>query len=160
MGTINYYTSDYITIGFDLSKEHIDKETGEDITNCIVQDGFEQAQAQLEGCSFYYYSVKITPGYYEGFSIQIAFNYPLYFDSYEGKRAAQRELTELNHFLLFCVCYCDCCAVWPGWCTTYLNNTDTLKAIKKAIAEMREEARRTPCYSRLPASERIGWSTF
>lgn len=154
MGAINYCTSDYITIGFDLSKEYTDVKTGEDISFYIARDSLEEAQAQLEGYSFYYYSVKITPGYYEGFSIQIAFNYPFCFGSYEDKRAAQREITELNHFLLYCVNYCDCCAVLPGWCTSYLNRADTLKGISQAVADMREDARTTPCYSRLPASER------
>ena len=58
MGTINYKTSDYITIGYNCDFIDYDDE----FWNDIVTDYYEQVKYRLEQLYFYYWRVKIEPG--------------------------------------------------------------------------------------------------
>ena len=140
MGAINYYTSDYITIGYNLRAFDID----DDFYHDYITDYYEQVKSRLEDEYFYYWDVKIKPGYYEGFSIDIENNFPLVFNNYEEKREALTEISRLKNFLLECLLDFECCAVFPGWCTTYHNLKDSKKLLNKAVKEMRAEVKRTP----------------
>lgn len=139
MGAINYGTSDFITIGYNCDFIDYDDEFYYD----IVCDYYEQAKYTLDKYTFNCFSVKLEPGYYEGFYIRIKFEF-LYFDDYYEKQQAQKEITLIKEFLLQCVNDFECCAVWPGWCTTYFNYKDSLKHINIAIKEMRDEIQHTP----------------
>jgi hypothetical protein len=163
MGTINYYTSDYITLGVrpydiddfkndpDFIEEMIDLygEVNDDLIydyiNDLVDDDRANIEHALDKWDFYYFHIVIKPGYYEGFSLDIENNFSLCFDSYEDKRAAQKEITGIKQFLLGCAGLgLVKCA--PGWCAAYYNYFDTVKAINAAAQEMREEVRRTPTW--------------
>ena len=139
MGAINYYTSDFITIGYNCN--YIDYDDA--FYNDIVQDYYDQASARLDQNSFYCFNVTVEPGYYEGFSINIKLDF-LYFDNWEEKAAAQKEITQIKQFLLECVNDFECCAVYPGWCTGYADYKTTLEELNAAIFSMREAVRRTP----------------
>ena len=143
MGTINYGTSDYITIGYNCND--IDYE--DEFYNDIIQDCYDLAVSKLKEESFYYFHVKVEPGYYEGFYIDIEFNFPVCFDSWEDKKLAQKEITRLKAFLIDCVENCECCAVYPGWCNGYADYKKTLEEIDAAIKEMRETVKQTPTYN-------------
>ena len=151
MGTINYKTSDYITIGYNCN--NIDYE--DEFYNDIISDYYEQAAQRLKEYSFYYFHITIEPGYYEGFSINIEYNFPYCFDNYYEKREALKEVTQIKAFLMECINDFECCVVYPGWCTSYLNYNDSLKKLNDAIKEMRQAVKDTPTYSRLPDSEKI-----
>jgi len=149
MGAVNYYTSDYITIGlkpFDTDNyldenENIDYE----LLNSDYEYMYEEIKTILDRYSFYYYHIVIKPGYYEGFTIDIENNFPVCFDNWREKKAAQTEITEIKQFLLECVenglVKCS-----PGWYTKYYTTEETKKQIAIAIKEMREEAKNTPTY--------------
>lgn len=151
MGTINYKTSDYITIGYNCNYIDYDDE----FYNDIISDYYEQAALRLSDYNFYYFHVTIEPGYYEGFSINIEFNYPYCFDNYIEKREALKEVTQIKAFLMECINDCECCVVFPGWCTSYLNYKDSIKRLNEAAREMREAVKNTCTYSRLPEGEKI-----
>ena len=151
MGTINYKTSDYITIGYNCDFIDYDDE----FWNDIVTDYYEQVKYRLEQLYFYYWRVKIEPGYYEGFYIDIENNFQWCFDNFREKQEAQKEITQIKKFLLECINDFECYAVFPGWCTTYKNRTESIKLLNEAIKEMREEVKNTYTYSRLPESEKI-----
>ena len=147
MGAINYKTSDFITIGYDCN--NIDYE--EEYYYEFINDCFEQARDALNNYRFYYFNVSIEPGYYEGFSINIEFDY-ICFDDYQEKKEAQKEITQIKKFLLDCIENCDCVAVWPGWCTGYDDYKETLQTLDKAVREMRATVKNTPTwrtYSRI-----------
>lgn len=163
MGTINYYTSDYITLGvrpydiddFKNDPDFIEEmmelygEVSDDliydyINNCY-NDDHANIEFALDKWNFYYFHVVIKPGYYEGFSLDIENNFSICFDSYEDKRAAQKEITEIKQFLLGCAGL-GLVKCTPGWCTGYYNYFETVKAIHAAIEEMREEVKRTPTW--------------
>lgn len=166
MGAVNYFTSDYITMGikpydeYDLENdsnfmEAIQEEVNEyggTIDGAIesyIQTSYEDDEANvsaiLEKYSFYYYHVTIKPGYYEGFTLDIESNFSVAFDGWEDKRSAQREITSLKKCLLECagVGMVEC---WPGWCTKYKDYEGTCKAIGAAIKAMRDEVKNTPTW--------------
>lgn len=137
MGTINYFTSDYITLGVNCNLIESDDDY------YFINDDYEQIKYLLEKQNFKHFSVELQPGYYEGFSIDIKFDY-LYFDDCDEKREAQREITRIKEFLLQCINDFGLCAVSPGWCTAYYNRDDTMERLKQAIKEMRATVKNTP----------------
>lgn len=167
MGAVNYFTSDYITLGlrpYDTSDFENDTELIEELQKEIDEYGgtlenalsdyisgryesdLSNIETELEKHSFYFYHIVIKPGYYEGFTIDIESNFPVCFDSWEDKRASQKEITELKQFMIDCaglgLVKCS-----PGWCTGYSDYNGTITAIKDAVKEMRQDARQTPTWA-------------
>lgn len=170
MGAVNYYTSDYITLGlkpydidyfindtdfldFIRDEWHIDitdetevlKAVYNEITTCY-EDDYTNIKTALEKYNFWYFHIVIKPGYYEGFTIDIENNFPVAYDSYIDKREAQKEITQLKAFLIECagMGLVEC---FPGWCTGYSDYTETIKAINEAVKEMREEVKTIPTWA-------------
>lgn len=166
MGAVNYFTSDYITMGvsplcscdFENDPDFMNEiraeaaeygETVEDaidnyISACYETD-FDNVKDILSQFSFWYYHVTIKPGYYEGFTLDIESNFPVAFDSWEDRREAQKEITQLKKFLLECAGV-GLVACYPGWCTGYEDYKGTCKAIEAAVKEMREEVKTVPTW--------------
>lgn len=150
MGAINYATSDYITLGVNISeledmnttyfgeREELDRNSIEVDLDIMRED----VEAELEKYDFWFYHVTIKPGYYDGFSIDIERNFFVY-DSYEDKQDAQKEITKIKAFLLKCVDL-GLVACYPGWCTAYEDSTGTRKTIQATVKYMRNETRNTP----------------
>lgn len=169
MGAINYYTSDYITLGIkpydpeDLLNDSdfmqfIKEEWKINIDNeaelyQAIQDQIEEnyscdlenVKTERAKYSFWYYHVTIKPGYYEGFTIDIENNFGLAYDDYISKREANKEITLLKQFLIKCAGY-GLVACSPGWCTGYKDYIGTLKEINAAIKEMRKEVKIIPTW--------------
>ena len=166
MGTINYKTSDYITVGvkpydfydftidrgfMNYARETAEREgiTVDDIILDHIRDYYEDdrgnIETELKKHDFYYYHVKIVPGYYEGFTIDIESNFGIAYDSWEDRREAQKEITEIKQFLIECAGL-GLVVCWPGWCTGYGDYKQTLAAINEAVKDMRAEARQTPTW--------------
>ena len=150
MGTINYFTSDFITIGYNLNNIDYDDQCYSE----FIQDDFNEVEWMLNIEKFYYFNVALIPGYYEGFSIDIELNYKYCFDNYHDKIEAQKEITQIKKFLLDCINFCGCCAVSPGWCTKYAKKDESIKLLNEAIKEMRATVQAVPTWGRLPASEK------
>ena len=140
MGAVNYYTSDFITIGYNLNFVDYDE-----FYNDIITDYYEQVKYRLNQEKFSIFTVELVPGYYEGFTIDIKLDY-CYFDDYIEKQAAQKEITNIKKFLLECINDFECCAVFPGWVTTYNDYNESIKLLDIGIKEMRKAARNTPTY--------------
>lgn len=149
MGAINYYTSDYITMGlcpYDI--EDFTDENGidyDEIQFCYDCD-YENIEAELNKHDFYYFHVAIKPGYYEGFTLDIENNFPVALDSWEDRNAANKEITEIKQFLIDCAGF-GLVQCFPGWCTGYNDYNGTIKAIKNAIKEMRQEIKSVPTWA-------------
>ena len=176
MGAINYYTSDYITLGikpysvsdYTEDREFLDfisEEWGVDLENEqeVLNAAYEQinfnyeadkdnAVSILNKYDFYYFHVELKPGYYEGFSLDIENNYSVCLDSYEDRREAQKEITQLKKCLLELagVGFVSCS---PGWCTGYKDYQGTLTAIHEAIKEMRDDYNIIPTWSQYERQE-------
>ena len=167
MGAVNYFTSDYITMGIepysaydlendqdfmDALRDEVNEYGGtmDEALECYIQTSYETDEMNiefiLEKYSFDYFHVAVKPGYYEGFTLDIENNYPVAFDGWEDKRAAQREITRLKKCLFECagagMVQCS-----PGWCTGYNDYKGTRKAIGDAIKGMRDEVKNTPTWA-------------
>lgn len=149
MGTINYKTSEYITIGYNCNNIDYDDE----FYNDIINDYYDQTCYTLKKYNFYYFDVTIEPGYYEGFSIDIECN-TNYFDCYDDKKEAQKEITQIKQFLIECINDYECTAVYPGWCTGYADYKTALKEVDAAIREMRATVKNTPTWYSLLRKEK------
>lgn len=169
MGAINYFTSDYITLGvkpydtddyikdndfMDFIREewNVNTEDENEVLNAVNEQintdyeaDRENAESILNKYGFYYYHIAIKPGYYEGFTLDIENNFGVAYDDYIEKREAQKEITQLKNCLLE-LAGVGLVACSPGWCTGYADYNGTLEAIKEAIQEMRQEARTTPTW--------------
>ena len=143
MGTINYKTSDFITIGYNCNNIDYDEE----FYNDIIQDYFYNLSGILRNEFFYYFHVTLEPGYYEGFSINIENNFGICYDDYLDKQQAQKEITRIKAFLTQCINEYECCVVHPGWCTGYEDYSNSLIKLNKAIEEMRQTVKSTPTYN-------------
>ena len=149
MGTINYAMSDYITIGLKpYDYEDFEDENGNidyDMMNDYYQDDYNNIETILNKYDFHYFHVVIKPGYYEGFSIDIENNYGVCYDSWQDRKEALKEATQIKLFLLECIdnglCKCS-----PGWCTGYYDRAESVKAVKQAVKEMKEEIRSIPTW--------------
>lgn len=166
MGAVNYFTSDYITMGIvpydaadfendpDFMREvraQIDEYGGtvEDCISDMIESYYEDDEANisaiLDKYIFVYFHVTIRPGYYEGFTLDIENNYPVAYDTWQDKRAAQREITQLKKCLLECA-GCGMVECFPGWCTGYNDYKSTCNAIFRVVRDLRDEVRRTPTW--------------
>lgn len=177
MGAVNYFTSDYITLGlrpydrYDLENDHdfmeelqaeIDEYGGtlesalDDYINSCYEDDKYNITHELNKHCFHYYHITIKPGYYEGFTLDIENNFPVALDSWEDRRDANKEITEIKQFLIDCaglgLVKCS-----PGWCTGYSDYNGTIQAIKAAIKEMRSELKTIPTWLQYERGVQYGY---
>lgn len=143
MGTINYGTSDYITIGYNCN--NIDSDYDTDFDPDFIMFDYDTVENILDKYIFNAFDVSLEYGYYQGFYINIKFDY-LYFDDCTERSEAQKEITSIKKALIEIVNNTECCAVFPGWCTGYADYKSTLIEISKAIKQMRQDVNNTPTY--------------
>ena len=161
MGTINFKTSKYITMGTPIYydsdfendtdflayckeeypniplSEMIASEIGETY-NCDRIN----TETTLEKYDFHYFNITIEPGYYEGFSLLIELNPDRIID-YTDKRQANKEITKIKECLTE-LAGNGLQACFPGWCTGYRDYKETVKKeIPTAIKEMRKDIKET-----------------
>lgn len=167
MGAVNYFTSDYITMGlrpYDSLELENDLEFMEEMQTQVNEYGgtienaiakyiedyyncdYENIKTELGKHNFHYYHITIKPGYYEGFTLDIENNFPVALDSWEDRRDANKEITEIKQFLIACagLGLVECS---PGWYTSYSDYNGTIKAIKAAVKGMRDEMRTIPTWA-------------
>jgi hypothetical protein len=156
MGAINYFTSDYITIGVnindlydDIESEFDDEYARDYYISDYINDLYDDIESALNDGKFYYFYVQLKPGYYEGFSIDIEFNFGYCLDSYRDKIDALKEVTRIKAFLLKCINNFGLCAVSPGWCTAYYDRAASLDKLNNAIKEMRATVQNTPTWAKV-----------
>lgn len=129
MGAINYGTSDYITIGFNLSL-FADNNDAFDAS----ADYYAHVAETIDNLANEYFSVDICEGYYEGFYITIAPD--LYIPDREARQDAIAAAYHVCSLLKYVVRECCCCKVSPGWCTGYATEAESIEAINIAYANM------------------------
>ena len=165
MGTVNYKTSDIITLGlrpyepqgFELDPDFMEDARrqsrlyGDNLNSIIYQtiadyteDDQQTAEHIINRYSFDFFTVTIEPGYYEGFSVYISNDLPgEYWDADERKQALT-DAANLGDMLKELVNNACLVEVWPGWVTTYHDTDRTLWDIRKAIKGMIYDINDTP----------------
>ena len=176
MGTINYLTSDYITMAIkpynysDFDEDEIreyycidnDVEDAEmdvqayiyDLIRGYYEEDLANAEDVLRRYHFDYYDVRIEYGYYEGFSLKIENNYGYCYDCWEDRRYANKEITKLKQMLIELANF-GMVACYPFWIMEYEDYKGTLECIDEAIKEMRAEVKRIPTWGQLERSGEI-----
>ena len=129
MGAVNYGTSDYITIGFNLSLF-----TDSDEATAASADYYAHVAETMDNLTNEYFSIDICEGYYEGFYITIAPD--LYIPDHEARQDAVSAAYHVCSLLKYAVRECCCCKVSPGWCTGYAMEGESIEAINIAYADM------------------------
>lgn len=129
MGAVNYGTSDYITIGFNLSLF-----TDSDEATAASVDYYAHVAAAIDNLTNEYFSVDICEGYYEGFYITITPD--LYIPDHEARQDAIAAAYHVCSLLKYAIRECCCCKVSPGWCTGYATETESIEAINIVYADM------------------------
>ena len=144
MGAINYGSNDYFNIGVNPENYWTEDESGENIfLDFEMEHDYNDAKSILSNYSFYYFTVTLEPGYYEGFYINIEFDY-LWVD-YEEKTLILKELTQLKKFLHEC-CAAGMVQYFAGWCMGYSDTEETKKAINQTIKDLKQDIRKYPTY--------------
>ena len=142
MGAVNYKTSDFITLGYNTNNIDYEDQYYDD----LITDEYDEIKFLLNKQYFYYFNVKLEPGYYEGFTIDIEHNYSYCYDNYSEKLQALKEITRIKHFLLYIINNFNINVVYPGWCTGYGDYKKTIAEINDAIIEMKNSVKNTPTY--------------
>lgn len=148
MGTINFLTSDFITLAqkpLDVEEYQIDGETDYN----EMQIDYDAALANIESeiakyDDLYYFKISIHYGYYESFQLLIENQLPYLFDDLEERQEAIDEVNKMVKPLLRSCAGLGLVNTFPGWCTGYENRAETLKAIDAAAGEMIREILNTP----------------
>ena len=140
MGTINYKTSDFITLGYNTNNIDYDDQFYDDLRT----DEYDEIKFLLNKQDFYYFNVKLEPGYYEGFTIDIEHNFSYCYDNYYEKLQALKEITRIKQFLLYIINNFNINVVYPGWCTGYGDYKKTISEINNSIIEMKNSVKNTP----------------
>ena len=153
MGTINYGTSKFITIGLnpDNFEDYVDEdgkvyegsryELMDDVRQWI-ENLFEESGVKDNSA----YAVKIESGYYEGFYINITDEY-LYFDDEEDREEARQELENVFSFLNGAVDK-GLCVVHPSWATSYLDYMQSKEELEEAYQAALIECSEKPDYKK------------
>ncbi len=136
MGSINYGTSDILTIGVNTNDI-------ESYGEWELESLHDDIRNILEDYTFYHHNVKIECGYYEGFYISIEYQDYSYLDDYQEKLEVLKELSDIHRLLKECI-RCGLVSCYPGWCTGYSNEKESIQELKKAISEAKENIRTTP----------------
>ena len=140
MGAINYFRSNYITLGYNTNNINYE----DDFYYDDINYEFDEIAALLRNEFFYYFNVTLKPGYYEGFTIDIENNFTYCFDNCDEKLQALKEVTQIKKFLLYIVNNFNINVVYPGWCTSYGDYKKTISEINTAIKEIKTEVKNTP----------------
>ena len=145
MGAINYGTSEYITIGLkpynhDDYREEENDEVDYDQMNFDYDCDKENVENVLDRYRFNFFNIYVEYGYYEGFYLNIKTNFDFY--NWEDKEDALKEATQLKNMLIEC-CGVGLCEVWPGWCTSYKSYSESIKSIKDAVWQIKQDIKGT-----------------
>lgn len=157
MGTINYGTSDFLTIGLypydfeEMRAEYIEAYEEEDRPDEVIYqymadmetEDMRTAEIIISRYNFDVFEVEARPGYYDGFYISVKFDC-LYFWDEDEKKQAIKEAGYIRDLWHKIIDEAPCVEVWPGWCTTYKTYAETVEAIGKAYKNMLSEIEKIP----------------
>lgn len=157
MGSINYHTSEYITLAvkpleidevlqdpyFVEWAESVEMSfTGSNTLEALAvdriyndyQDIYNTAKNIIDNYDFEWYELHVLPGYEEGYSINIECCLPGHFDTYQHKKEAQKEVTQVKECLIRLVKECGFRECFPSWSTSYSDVKGTIKALMRLLS--------------------------
>ena len=163
MGTINYFTSDIVTMVHDsnlydrdfireeciLNDSDVDPDDVTDADIDFIIDNFINDQiSELENYvgfdapAMEFFKLSVKYGYYEGAQLIIDDSTKYGFDSEEERADALKEADTLKTALLD-VYELGFCACAPSWCPKYYNHDETTQEIDNAINDLKSRITNT-----------------
>ena len=147
MGTVNFRTSNYITIGLEpYDSDDFINDCGMvdyDRINDEYQYDRDNIDDVLEDYDFDFFDVYTDGGYYESFCLLIEHKWGDCFDWKEDREEAEKEVDRLEKCLRECIDN-GLCVVHPGWCTSYLGLNESYRELGIAMEDLRKTIRETP----------------
>ena len=102
----------------------------------------EEVKKELRKHEFYYFSLVIDYGYYNGFYLRIGEeNTRWIYNNSKEKAEVLKELTQIKNILSKFIKEGLVFGCYPGWVTSYKNEKETLKELKVIIKELKEEVK-------------------
>lgn len=139
MGAINFGTLTSKSRLALVSTVEADEED-ENIYENIYEWDYEEIKTEIEKNNFYYFNLFIDYGYYDGFYLRLAEdNTKWIYNNSQEKAEAIKELTQIKKILTNFVKDGFLRGCYPGWCTTYTTQSQTIKELKAIIKELKEE---------------------
>ena len=122
-----------------VNNQETESEEFEEFEDIYYYD-YEEIKEKLEQEYLYYFSITIQAGYYEGFYLQLSEeNTRWIYDNTKEKREAIQELTKIKSILIEFIKNGLVCGCYPGWCSSYPSEQETIKELKKIIKEYKQE---------------------
>ena len=132
MGAINYGTSAYLcNIGYNLNNDVEDYDEAQDDQRWTS----EEVKDYLDDLILCFYDIKIKPGYYEGFYLDISDINGDYYSDEDFKNERIKELHLIGRALINLANKFGLAYYVPSWGTWYANTGGTIRAIKKAVKD-------------------------
>lgn len=162
MGTINYFTSDVITLVFDENnvdteyikdvltdygeeypRDDVEQWKIDDYIQECIDDRYNIVESRLDDAeTFYYFKIEIKSGYYDGVQIIIEDLTKYGFDDSQEKRDALKEVNRLKNLLHLITAHDGFIACSPSWCSAYYSENQTHARIDTAIKELKSRIRK------------------
>lgn len=162
MGTINYLTSDIITLvcdghfadidfikdvltdyGEEYPREDVEQYQIDEYIDECIRDSYNLIEARLYDVdTFVFFKIKVDFGYYEGVQIVIEDLTKYGFEDSQERRDALKEanrLKNLLHIITREYSFYSCC---PSWCSAYYDKNQTHARIDTAIKELKNRIRK------------------
>lgn len=138
MGTINYRSSDIITLGYDTDYE-MDEEFDEEDRYFQQEDDYYESNKIYEKYDFNWFKAKLEYGYYDGYYLDLDKDYETkYLEDYEIDEI-RKEIDDLEKMLIDLVNNSYLIVCYPWWCTKWENRENSLIRIKEAMNKLRKE---------------------
>lgn len=105
---------------------------------------FEEIKAELEQKNFYYFSLQICFGYYEGFCLTLTENNTKYiYENRQEQKEVLKELTQIKKVLLKFIQRGLVWGCYPSWVYSRTPTAEAIQQTKEAIKQLKEETKRS-----------------
>lgn len=161
MGTINYLTSDIITLVYDghfadidfikdvltdygeeYPRDEVDQYQIDEYLDECIQDRFNVIESRLNDVeTFEFFKIKVDYGYYEGVQVVIEDLTKYGFEDSQERRDALKEASRLKNLLHIITRRDRFYACSPSWCIGYFDENQTHARIDTAIKELKSRIR-------------------
>lgn len=153
MGSINYRTGQFLTIGSPIFSEsdftpdellemEADGWTPAEVIESYYQDISDEAARIIDRFSFDHFKINIIPGYYDGFTVDISDYFDFYYEPDE-KPDVMSEAADIVK-MLYELADAGLVACSPGWVTGYSDYEQTRAKISDAADNIRDYIKTYP----------------
>lgn len=140
MGTINYRSSDIITLGYNTDYT-IEEGMDEEDKSLQDEDAYYNSKFILDNYNytFEWFNVELKAGYYEGYYLDLDKKYYTEGLDKEEKKEIREEINELKNLLIELISSSEMNVCYPWWCTGWEDYENSIAKVKEAMEKLRKE---------------------